>query len=41
MILINEKLEEIYVDLWEPHNLSAKSGNIYAAILISKHTRKT
>ncbi len=36
-----EKLEEVHADLLRPHHLASRSGNIYAAILMCEHSRKT
>lgn len=41
MIEVSEKLEEVHVDLWGPHNLPLLSGKTYAAILLDAKTRKT
>lgn len=35
------RLEEVYADLWGPHQPYSLSGKIYAAILICEHTRKS
>ncbi len=40
MTPIEEKLEEVHVDLWRPHNLPSLSGSTYAAIFVCEKTRK-
>lgn len=35
------KLEEVYIDFWGPHNPPLQLGSIYVVILICKHTQKT
>lgn len=41
MTEVKEKLEEVHVDLWGPHNHPSISGKAYAAILLDAKTRKT
>lgn len=41
MIEVSEKLEEVHVDLWGPHNLPLLSGKTYAAILLDAKTCNT
>lgn len=41
MTEVKEKLEEVHVDLWGPHNPPLLSGKTYAAILLDAKTRKT
>lgn len=41
MTPVNEKLEEVHADLWEPYDPISRSGNVYAAILMCEHTRKS
>lgn len=41
MTKVKEKLEEIHVDLWGPHNPPLLSSKTYAAILLDAKTRKT
>lgn len=36
----NDKLKEVYIDFWGPHDPSLRSSNIYATILMCKYTRK-
>ena len=37
----NVKLEEVYADLWGSHNPPSRSGNVYTAIFMCEHTKKT
>lgn len=39
MLIIN-KLDEIYIDLWGLYNLLSQSKNIYTTIFIYKYIRK-
>lgn len=41
MTEVKEKLEEVYVDLWGPHNPPSLSGKTWAAIMLDAKTRKT
>lgn len=41
MTKVNEKLEEVHVDLWGPHYPPSLSGKTYAAILLDGKTRKS
>ena len=41
MTSAHDKLEEVYADFWRSHNPPSRSGNVYAAILMCKYTRKT
>lgn len=41
MTLANDKLEDVHANLWGPHNPPSRSGNVYTAILMCKHTKKT
>ena len=41
MTPVYDKLEELYADLWEPHNLPSRLGNIYATIFMYEYIRKT
>lgn len=41
MTLTTNKLEKVYIDLWDSYNLPFQTGNSYAAILMCEHTRKT
>lgn len=36
-----EKLEEVYINLWGPHNPPSLSRNVYTAILVCEKTRKS
>ena len=36
-----DKLEEVYANLWGPHDPPSQSGSTYAAILMCEHTQKT
>lgn len=40
MTPVEEKLEEVHVDLWGPHNPASLSSSMYVAILICEKTRK-
>lgn len=40
MTPISSKLEEIYVDLWGPHNPPSQSGSTYLTIFMCEHTQK-
>lgn len=37
---VNEKLEEVYINLWGPHYLLSLSRNTYMEILMDAKTRK-
>ena len=37
----NAKLEEVHADLWGSYDLPSRSSNVYAAILLYEHIRKT
>ncbi len=41
MTEVNEKLDEVHVDLWGPHYPPSLSGKTYAAILLDAKTRKS
>lgn len=41
MTLTTGKLNELYTNLWGPHNPLSQSGNTYAVILMCEHTQKT
>ncbi len=36
-----DKLEEVHVDLWGPHNLPSLSWSTYTSILVCEKTRKS
>ena len=41
MTLTTRKLQEIYADLWGPHDLPLLSGNIYVSLLLDELTHKS
>ena len=41
MTKVDDKLDEIYIDLWGPYYPALISGKTYATILLNAKTQKT